>query len=102
MIKVITDHPIAYDSPDHIQPWGTARDNSTNEEFIKQTEQWFNNEPFKTLDIGCSGGQLTVDYANRGHLAVGIEGSDYSIDFLLSHFSNVLRYFFTLFFIISL
>ena len=79
MIKVITDHPIAYDSPDHIQPWGTARDNSTNEEFIKQTEQWFNNEPFKTLDIGCSGGQLTVDYANRGHLAVGIEGSDYSI-----------------------
>lgn len=79
MIKIKTNHPIAYESPDHIMPWGTMRDNSTNEDFINQTEQWFNNEKFNVLDIGCSGGQMIVDYHNRGHLAIGVEGSDYSI-----------------------
>jgi SAM-dependent methyltransferase len=79
MIKINTEHPIAYESPDHIMPWGTMRDNSTNEEFIKQTEQWFSNKKINVLDIGCSGGQMIVDYHNRGHLAIGVEGSDYSV-----------------------
>jgi SAM-dependent methyltransferase len=79
VIKIVTEHPIAYESPDHIMPWGTMRDNSTNIQFIEETEKYFGQTSFRTLDIGCSGGQLTVDYANRGHLAVGVEGSDYSI-----------------------
>lgn len=79
MIRIKTEHPVAYDSPDHILPWGTMRDNSTNEEFINQTEQWFDNNKFSVLDIGCSGGQMIVDYYNKGHLAVGVEGSDYSV-----------------------
>jgi SAM-dependent methyltransferase len=79
MIKINTEHPIAYESPDHIMPWGTMRDNSTNEEFIAQTEHFFFPNTFNVLDIGCSGGQLIIDYHNRGHLAVGVEGSDYSV-----------------------
>jgi len=78
-MKVITDHPVAYDSPDHIFPWGTKRDNTTDPGFIREIEEWFGGRKIKTLDVGCSGGQLTIDFNNRGHMAVGIEGSDYSV-----------------------
>jgi SAM-dependent methyltransferase len=79
MISVITKHSIAYESPDHILPWGTMRDNSTSAEFIAELESYFFNQPIKMMDLGCSGGQLVVDFHNRGHLAVGLEGSDYSV-----------------------
>jgi cyclopropane fatty-acyl-phospholipid synthase-like methyltransferase len=78
-VKVITQYPVAYDSPDHLYPWGTARDNTTDHGFIDEVEKYFNNIPLKVLDIGCSGGQLVVDFNARGHQAVGIEGSDYSV-----------------------
>ena len=77
-MKVITDYLVAYDSPDHQFPWGTKRDNTTDIGFIQEVEQFFGKK-FKTLDIGCSGGQLTIDFNNRGHTAIGIEGSDYSV-----------------------
>ena len=44
MIQVITKYPIAYDSPDHICPWGTKHDNSTSLNFIQDVEKHFNNE----------------------------------------------------------
>lgn len=78
-MKIKTEHPVAYDSPDHLCPWGTARDNSTDYGFILEIESFFNGKKIKTLDIGCSGGQLTIDFHNRGHEAIGIEGSDYSV-----------------------
>lgn len=78
-MKVITEHKIATESPDHLFPWGTARDNTTDLGFIGEIENYFNKK-IKTLDIGCSGGQLTIDFHNRGHLAVGIEGSDFSLN----------------------
>jgi cyclopropane fatty-acyl-phospholipid synthase-like methyltransferase len=31
------------------------------------------------LDLGCAGGGLVLDFLLRGHPAVGIEGSDYSL-----------------------
>ena len=55
------------------------RDNSTSAEFIAELESYFFNQPIKTMDLGCSGGQLTIDFHNRGHIAVGLEGSDYSV-----------------------
>jgi len=82
MIKLNTEHPIAYDSPDHIIPWGTMRDNSTNEGFIEEITNYFQSlekVPFSFMDLGCSGGQLVVDIHNRGNVAVGLEGSDYSV-----------------------
>jgi 2-polyprenyl-3-methyl-5-hydroxy-6-metoxy-1,4-benzoquinol methylase len=77
-IKVITDYPVAFESPDHIIPVGTKNDNSTNAAYLKEVEKYFNNRKINVLDIGCAGGQLIVDLHNRGHKAVGIEGSDYS------------------------
>ena len=40
-ITLKTDYPIAYDSPDHIAPWGTMRDNTTNTEFIEEMHEFF-------------------------------------------------------------
>jgi SAM-dependent methyltransferase len=79
MIKVITKYPIAFDSPDHLYPWGTKRDNSTNIKFIDEIENYFGNKKISYMDIGCSGGQLVKDFGERGHISIGLEGSDYSL-----------------------
>lgn len=78
-VKIKTEHPIAYESIDYLFPYGTKQDNSTNLGFINDVENYFEGKKIKFLDIGCSGGQLNVDFHNRGHLSVGIEGSDYSV-----------------------
>jgi SAM-dependent methyltransferase len=82
-ITLKTDNPIAFDSPDHLMPWGTMRDNSTNLGFINETLSFFKTnyelDKINFLDLGCSGGQLVVDYHNMGNLAIGLEGSDYSV-----------------------
>ena len=67
MITLKTNHPIAYDSPDHVFPWGTMRDNSTNSGFIDETLDYWKQRGKGTinfLDLGCSGGQLVIDYIN--------------------------------------
>jgi len=82
-ITLNTEHPIAFESPDHLMPWGTMRDNTTNAEFIDEIHEFFKLnygvDSFNFLDLGCSGGQLVVDFHNKGNLSVGLEGSDYSI-----------------------
>ena len=61
-LKVITEHKIAFESPDHIVPSGTKNDNSTNRAFIlpmnKLLSQEFRGRQLKFLDLGCAGGQL--------------------------------------------
>ena len=79
MIKIQTNHPVAYDSPDHITPHGTANDNSTDTNFINEVSEFFKNETINFMDLGCSGGQLVVDFHNRGNFSIGLEGSDYSL-----------------------
>ena len=79
MFVVKTDFPVACDSPDHLRPLGTRIDNNTNVKLIEEMESFFPGRKIFSLDLGCSGGQFVVDQFNRGHLALGIEGSDYSI-----------------------
>lgn len=79
-MKVQTNHPIAIDSPDHICPWGTANDNTSDIGFIEEVESVFSGKKIKVLDVGCSGGELVIDFIRRGHTAIGIEGSDYSVN----------------------
>ena len=65
MITLNTNHPVAYDSPDHICPWGTKRDNFTSEGFINETLKFHaqrGKDKINFLDLGCSGGQLVIDY----------------------------------------
>jgi cyclopropane fatty-acyl-phospholipid synthase-like methyltransferase len=77
-IKVVTNFPIAFDSPDHLIPLGTKLDDSHNIRFVKCCEKWLKNKKGSILDIGCSGGGCVEDFIKRGHNAIGIEGSDYS------------------------
>lgn len=78
-ISVITKKPVAYDSPDHIAPWGTSRDNSANPLFNAKLARWIPpGEDLSVLDLGCAGGGFVKSIHDLNCLAVGIEGSDYS------------------------
>jgi len=81
-VSLETQHPVAYESPDHQAPWGTKYDNNTNRKFVLHMagliSQAKPNENHASLDLGCSGGQLVKDFRDLGWLAVGLEGSDYS------------------------
>lgn len=77
-MEMITDFPIAIDSPDHLAPHGTSRDNHTCPELINELRQYFGGT-YSILDMGCAGGQFILDAFNAGNMAIGIEGSDYGI-----------------------
>lgn len=77
MIEVRTDHPVATDSPDHLHPIGTRMDNSTNQRFNNKLYFLFRKQ-LRVLDLGCSGGGFVRNCIDDGHIAVGLEGSDYS------------------------
>jgi 2-polyprenyl-3-methyl-5-hydroxy-6-metoxy-1,4-benzoquinol methylase len=82
-LSVQTKFPIAYESPDHLAPFGTTRDNSTNKKFVDYMASRLTAEIPRTqlgvLDLGCSGGQLVKDFLDLGWMAVGLEGSDFSL-----------------------
>lgn len=79
-IYLETNFPIAFDSPDHLAPWGTSRDNSKNFRFntkIMQLFSYLDRMP-KVLDLGCSGGGFVKSCLDDGFFSIGIEGSDFS------------------------
>jgi SAM-dependent methyltransferase len=69
---------VAYESLDHIHPWGTKQDNSKNLEFNNALYELIPIQELSVLDIGCSGGGFVKTLLDAGVLAAGIEGSDYS------------------------
>jgi SAM-dependent methyltransferase len=77
-ITIESSKPVAYDSPDHLQPHGTARDNTTNRRFNGKLLRYIPPDKLRLLDIGCAGGGLVKSILDHGGCAVGIEGSDYS------------------------
>jgi len=86
---LITDHPIAKDSLDHLYPDGTARDNSANYIFNKKLFDLFPGETLSVLDLGCSGGGFVKTVLEGGHISVGIEGSDYSLIHQRAEWANI-------------
>lgn len=83
MYKIITDHPIAVDSDDHNHPDGVHLDNHCNPQLIVEIENYFNNRKIDFLDLGCAGGGLAVNMLERGHNALGLEGSDHCLNIKL-------------------
>jgi SAM-dependent methyltransferase len=77
-LRIETSKPIAYDSPDHLQPYGTAQDNTTSRRFNRKLFDYIPAKRVRLLDIGCSGGGLVKTILDDGGFGVGIEGSDYS------------------------
>jgi 2-polyprenyl-3-methyl-5-hydroxy-6-metoxy-1,4-benzoquinol methylase len=78
-----TNHPVAIHSPDHLAPKGTAENNSTNKKFVLHMDQKlraeFGTGPLRMMDLGCAGGKLVTDFLALGWVAIGLEGSDYSL-----------------------
>jgi len=80
-----TEYPVAFESPDHIAPKGTAVNNSTNKKFVLHMDAKLHREfpadsgPLHFMDLGCAGGQLVVDFLTLGWVGVGLEGSDFSL-----------------------
>lgn len=78
-IRLITDYPIAYESLDHLYPHGTVRDNTRYPRFVEKCEELLKGKKqLSFLDLGCSGGGMVLEAALRGHISMGLEGSDSS------------------------
>lgn len=78
-IRLETDFPVACESLDHIYPHGTIRDNTRYPRFVRKCEDILNERKnLAFLDLGCSGGGMVLEAALRGHLSIGLEGSDCS------------------------
>lgn len=80
MITVITDHPVALDSDDHLHPDGVHLDNHCDSTFVSSVENFFSNAKISILDLGCAGGAFVSHMINRGHEVVGLEGSDHCLN----------------------
>ena len=84
-VTLKTEFPVAFESPDHLVPWGTANDNSSNKKFVLFMDGLISRQvgagEKRFLDVGCSGGQLVKDFLDLGWTAVGLEGSDFSQKF---------------------
>lgn len=80
----ISDFPVAFESPDHIAPKGTAVNNSTNKKFIlymdeKLRREFGSSTDLRMMDLGCAGGQTIADFMKLKWQGVGLEGSDFSL-----------------------
>lgn len=79
-IRLETEYPIAVESLDHRYPHGTTHDNTRYPRFVERCEKLLApRSKLAFLDLGCSGGGMVLDAALRGHLSVGLEGSDASL-----------------------
>ncbi|WP_081836084.1 bifunctional 2-polyprenyl-6-hydroxyphenol methylase/3-demethylubiquinol 3-O-methyltransferase UbiG [Brevundimonas sp. EAKA] len=76
--RLETQFPVAIFSDDHVHPRGTAQDNTRSPRFVRACERQYGHE-LKAMDLGCSGGGLVRDFLLRGHRAIGLEGSDFSL-----------------------
>ncbi|MHC4338300.1 MAG: class I SAM-dependent methyltransferase [Planctomycetota bacterium] len=77
-----TEHPVALDSPDHTQPRATKNDNSTNPAFNRCLLALYEGRKPSVLDFGCAGGGMVRSLIwGDGCLAIGLEGSDYNLEF---------------------
>ena len=52
-ITIQTGKPVAFDSPDHLHPFGTANDNSTDPVFNEALFALIPAADVRLLDIGC-------------------------------------------------
>ena len=92
---VETRFRVAFESPDHLAPKGTAENNSTNKKFVLHMDDYLRRElnagtnTLNFMDLGCSGGQLVADFLKLKWRAVGLEGSDYSLKFCRANWATL-------------
>jgi SAM-dependent methyltransferase len=93
-VTLESEHKVALTSNDHIAPWGTKQDNTRSARFVHACEAHFK-RPLRGLDLGCSGGGVVFDFLVRGHLAFGLEGSDFSLKAQRAEWRTIGDYLFT-------
>jgi|688.fasta_scaffold90337_2 SAM-dependent methyltransferase len=92
MIKIITEHEFAVESPDYqsqLLPnlkmsFSAAEDNSTDHYFIDKVAEYISNQrgisldelSINCLDLGCGGGQLIIDLNSKKftNVCIGLDG----------------------------
>jgi SAM-dependent methyltransferase len=89
-----TEYPVAFESPDHIAPKGTAVNNSTNKKFVlyfdaKLRREWGGNATLRMMDLGCAGGQTVADFMTLCWQGVGLEGSDFSLKYRRANWAQL-------------
>jgi 2-polyprenyl-3-methyl-5-hydroxy-6-metoxy-1,4-benzoquinol methylase len=67
---------IASDSFDNIDPESTFEGLVSRPLFVLACERITKKEKLSFLDIGCGAGAIVFDFIKRGHMAVGLDGSD--------------------------
>jgi predicted TPR repeat methyltransferase len=75
-MRILTKHPIAMDSADYLDPYGSMHNSSTNSLFNQHLYSLFDHK-ISILDLGCAGGGFVEQCNKDEHYAVGIDGSDY-------------------------
>ena len=69
--QVETNFRVAFESPDHLAPKGTASNNSTNKKFVLHMDEYLRRElkagpnTLNFLDLGCSGAPSLVSTSTR-------------------------------------
>jgi 2-polyprenyl-3-methyl-5-hydroxy-6-metoxy-1,4-benzoquinol methylase len=99
-VRLFTKHPIALGSDDHQFPLGAAQDNTRCPRFVRACERLLSRQdspdrPLRALDLGCAGGGCVLDFALRGHRAVGLEGSDHPLKSLRAEWRILPKHLFT-------
>lgn len=110
-IRLECEREVAVFSPDHMMPWGTRKNNSINMRFnekllflyspknplnpAKQPDLDPDSGFIRVLDLGCAGGGFVKTLIDDGHLAVGLEGSDYSKRFRRAEWATCPGFLFT-------
>ena len=78
---LVTEYPLAVESPDYIKPRGAVLDNSKNalfnKTFYEAAEKLGFKKPYAILDLGCAGGGMIRTFIQDGNNAVGLEGTNY-------------------------
>lgn len=64
---------------DSTHPWGSKNDETHCPLFVKACEREMPMRPLWFLDLGCAGGGLVEDFLDYGHVALGLEGSDWPL-----------------------
>ncbi|MGQ0636921.1 MAG: class I SAM-dependent methyltransferase [Planctomycetaceae bacterium] len=76
--ELVTEHPLALDTNDSRHPRGARNDNSIVPRFNQRLYDLLGRgRRFSVLDLGCAGGGFVRTLIDDGHVAVGLEGSDF-------------------------
>jgi len=77
-MKIKTEYPICFESPDYYEPVGAVNDDNSNEKYADELEVRFGKK-LNYLELGCAGGTFIDLLVSKGHNAFGIDGTDHPL-----------------------